>query len=290
MAGLLAAPWLAQTPAPPSDVPSGVYAPILMYHHIAERPEASRLTVSPAVFTAQMQWLKDQHFRVLSLDEWYDTLAARHPLPAKAVVITFDDGWRDQQVNALPVLVRFGYPATFYVITSCVGAPSYATWDMLRDARTRGMTIGSHTVTHPKLTNLAPRDIQRELVDSQAAIERQLGTKAWHFAYPDGLHTAGVVDAVIAAGYRTAVTTAPAAYQQIRSGRDYYTLTRVEADDDLASFIRRLAPSQQEISPLARTFARVASGSASADHSSGLASVVHGSPQGGPPAGGVPWP
>lgn len=112
------------------------------------------------------------------------------------VLITFDDGYRDNLEYALPILADFGVKALFFVITGRIGQvhdmernpwKEYLSWDELRDMQKEGHVIGAHTVSHPKLGTLSDLDVQQEMGDSISEIGNQLGVSPVHFAYPYGI-------------------------------------------------------------------------------------------------------
>jgi peptidoglycan/xylan/chitin deacetylase (PgdA/CDA1 family) len=188
--------------------------PILMYHRIgalrSSLPAITlRLTVQPSVFAGQMTWLKRNGFHAVSQLQVFRALEDGGPLPRKPVMITFDDGYRDVLWNASPVLERLRMPATEYVITGRVSGPdpSFLTWGELRVLQQRGITIGSHTVTHRPLTWLTPSQAFAELRNSRRALARHLGHPVDWFAYPFGDENARVVALARRAGYLLAVTT-----------------------------------------------------------------------------------
>ncbi len=185
-----------------------------MYHRIdLLRPSlpaiTRRLTVTPTDFRGQMLWLKRNGFHAVSQLQVFDALERGAPLPSKPIMITFDDGYRDVLWNASPVLERLGMPATEYVITGRTSGPdpSFLTWGELPVLEQRGITVGSHTVTHRPLTWLSSADALAELRDSRQALERHLGHPVQWFAYPYGDENAEVVDLARQAGYVLAVTT-----------------------------------------------------------------------------------
>jgi peptidoglycan/xylan/chitin deacetylase (PgdA/CDA1 family) len=205
----------------PAVLPSRtVNLPILMYHRIdvlteTLAPITHRLTVDPADFAAQMRWLKRHGFHAVTQRQTFDALERGARLPSKPIMITFDDGYRDVFQKASPVLERLRMPATAYVITGRVGGPdpSFLTWGELRLLERRGITIGSHTVTHPDLRALSDAQALAELKNSRAALQRGLHHPVQWFAYPAGAEDARVVALVRRAGYVLAVTTKPRAVQ-----------------------------------------------------------------------------
>src|SRR5689334_11921730 len=138
--------------------PDSVRVPILVYHSIAphhagQTTDQRELDVDPAVFHAQMSYIAQAKHPVISLSSLVDAIEGRVTLPARAVVITFDDGWQSQYDDALRVLKQYRFTATFFVYTSAIGnGPAFMTWDELRDMQGAGMTIGAHSRTHPELT------------------------------------------------------------------------------------------------------------------------------------------
>jgi peptidoglycan/xylan/chitin deacetylase (PgdA/CDA1 family) len=194
--------------------------PILMYHRIGRirgdlAPVTQRLTVTPDDFAAQMRWLKRHGFHAVTQTEAFDALEQGAALPSHPIMVTFDDGYRGVWANALPVLIRLRMPATAYVITSRIsnGDPSFLTWGQLRVLERHGVTIGSHTVTHPDLTTLSDPQAYAELRNSRSALEQHLGRPVRWFAYPAGREDARIRGLVHRAGYLLAVTTQPGAAQ-----------------------------------------------------------------------------
>jgi peptidoglycan/xylan/chitin deacetylase (PgdA/CDA1 family) len=199
----------------PDPLPSRtIDLPILMYHRIGPIPAGipavtKTLTVTPEDFAGQMRWLKSNGYHAVSQLQVYRALEKGKPLPAKPVMITFDDGYRDVLWHAAPVLHRLHMPATEYVITGRVsnGDPSFLTWPQLTRLEKLGVTIGSHTVTHQDLALIPPSQALAELRDSRRALEQHLGHPVQWFAYPFGAENATVVSLAERVGYVLAVTT-----------------------------------------------------------------------------------
>src|SRR5207245_1178107 len=162
-----------------------------------------------------MEWLKRHGYHAVTELQVFEALEHGARLPAKPVMITFDDGYRDVFGKASQTLERLHMPATAYIITDRISGPdpSFLTWGNLRALERRGIEIGSHTVTHTELTLLPDSQALAELRDSRATLERQLGHPVQWFAYPAGREDARVVGLVQEAGYVLAVTTHPGAVQ-----------------------------------------------------------------------------
>jgi peptidoglycan/xylan/chitin deacetylase (PgdA/CDA1 family) len=193
---------------------------ILNYHNVARAPEGAALTklyVRPDELARQMRWLKRLGLRGVSLSEglWHLERAQAR----RVVVLTFDDGYVDNLSNAAPILQEFGFGATCFVVSGCLG--TYNTWDAellrvrkplmnadeLRAWLNAGFEIGAHTRSHPHLDKLVEADVDAEVAGSKADLERVTGTRIDHFCYPYGNVNARVAERVMAAGYRSAVTT-----------------------------------------------------------------------------------
>lgn len=171
---------------------------ILTYHSLDD--SGSVLSVPPGRFTEQMRVLSGLGVRVIPLDQ------VRHELEGPRsseplVVITFDDGFRSVYEDALPVLQRYGFPATVFLVTDYCGRtnawPSQPlavarrpllTWAEVREMSGAGITFGSHTRTHPDLRTLPSSGVEEELVISKKAIEDAIGRPVDTFAYPYGAY------------------------------------------------------------------------------------------------------
>ncbi|HSD12944.1 MAG TPA: polysaccharide deacetylase family protein [Patescibacteria group bacterium] len=211
------APAPAAPPTEPSStriealVPERIMVPFLVYHNIEIPDEKVREAdrpyyVTPSEFEGQMAALQSSGFVPVSPDDVAAALRGEKPLPAKPVVITFDDDRESQFENAFPALLRHRMTATFYVFTNAIGRKGYLSWDQLRTLRDAGMGIQSHTIFHPFLEKLGDEEMRKEIEDSRAVLEKELGISVTSFAYPFGTHDDRVVAAVRAAGYATART------------------------------------------------------------------------------------
>lgn len=200
------------------DPSVAVRLPILMYHHVKEPAagdsELTRgLSVGPAAFETQMIYLQQQGYHSVNMRQLFEALYYGKPLPDKAVMLTFDDGYADNYAVAAPILRKYGFTGTFYIVTDLVGAEGYMNWDQVRDLETMGMEIGSHTASHPDLTLLSIDRLQQELAGSAAVLGQQIGHPVYWFCYPAGAFDKNVLEQVWGAGYLTALTTLPGEIQ-----------------------------------------------------------------------------
>jgi peptidoglycan/xylan/chitin deacetylase (PgdA/CDA1 family) len=171
--------------------------PVLMYHRVADVPH-NRLAVPPAMFTAQMAYLREHGFHSVSLDELFAYYRERQPLPSRPIVITFDDGFVDNYTTALPILQQYDLSASVCIISGWVDrendweeyrgktAARTMNWEQIHAWRDAGMGIVCHTVNHPRLNKLRDEDIVREITVSKRTLEEQLGQAIDFLCYPYG--------------------------------------------------------------------------------------------------------
>lgn len=181
--------------------------PVLMYHAIGyEKGNTAR--VPKENFKEQMKYLNDNGYETLTLDEVYDFFANDKPVPKKAVVLTFDDGYVDNYLEALPVLKEFGFTATIFVITDLVDkSKNYMNVEQLKEMQANGVDIQSHTVHHEHLAQLSYEKQAKTLKESKEFLEISLSKKIQYFAYPYGEYSKDSLKAVKEAGYTMAFTT-----------------------------------------------------------------------------------
>jgi len=192
---------------PALPAPQSVEVPILVYHHVVPGRSASVLFVPPDTFEQQLKYLQDNGYRSISFDDLADCLEYGTPLPERPVILSFDDGWENQFTYAFPLLQKYGFTGTFYVVTGYLDHQNFMTVDQLKTMIAAGMTIGDHSRTHPALPSIGnPQRLKDEIAGSKSWLEERLGVAIDTFAYPYGSYTAAVAAAVKAAGYRTART------------------------------------------------------------------------------------
>jgi len=190
---------------------------VLCYHALSERFPA-QLSTTPARFARQLRGLARRGYRGVRFCEATERPAGR------TVAITFDDGYRSVLDLGLPILKELGWPATIFVPTDFIGSErpmswpgidrwlhgehahelSPLSWAQLELLAKAGWEVGSHTCSHPRLTQLDPDSLRRELSESRAACEAHLEGPCLSLAYPYGDVDERVVSATAAAGYRCA--------------------------------------------------------------------------------------
>lgn len=201
--------------------PSTTALPILTYHNIASAPRGLRrwrsLYVSSGAFARQLWLLKHFGYTGLSMSAAMPYLQGERT--GRIAVITLDDGYVDNLNSALPVLQRFGFSATCYVVSGSIG--QYNQWDaerlgihkplmsveQLRGWQRGGMEIGAHTRSHPRLTQCNDAQLHEEIHGSKATLENHLDGPVTQFCYPYGDADDRVVGVVREAGFAAATTT-----------------------------------------------------------------------------------
>ncbi len=190
--------------------------PILMYHAVRpEVPRGARLIVSAKSFDRQMGFLKERHYNVVSLEELANMIKEKIKIPPKTIAITFDDGYWDNYAYAYPVLKKYDFPATVFLITNevdnKVGLGDKLTWENVFLMQESGLiTFGSHALSHRVLTQIkSEEDLRKEILDSKRILEEKLGRPVNTFCYPKGIFNQRVKELVKEAGYKVAVVTSP---------------------------------------------------------------------------------
>jgi len=196
--------------------------PILTYHRITDTVK-NGMALSPARFRTQLTYLLKNGYTPITPDQWSRGVVYGTELPDKPVILTFDDGWKSQYQNAVPILKELHIPATFYIYPDVIGNNSSMSWKEVRELAQQNFTIGSHSQSHPKLPQRFSfedekrysRRLTREIEDSKRLIEEHIGKPVLHFCYPYGYYNTNIIEFVRRARYVTAVTVNPAV-----NGRD----------------------------------------------------------------------
>lgn len=217
---LMLAPF-APCMAEPSAVPdTGV--PVLMYHSISSKYDPS-FCVPAQQFDREMRYLRENNYHSVSPAELNAALTDGTPLPENPVLITFDDGFGDNYKTAWPILKKYGFRATFFIVTNEVGRYSID-WPQLKELADAGNTIGSHTVHHCDLSALSTGQQKAEIFDSKAALEKQLDIPITTFCIPYGKYNKETLTLLREAGYTISFTTNEG---RVCAGDDIFTLRRV---------------------------------------------------------------
>ncbi len=231
----------------------GLRVPILMYHSVSEQSDPSRHpyydgNTSPRIFAHHMSFLRESAYSSVDVATALDFLQAGNNVK-KPVVITFDDGYRDIYTDAFPNLVENGLTATVFLATGLVGTRKDGreclTWREVRELYSQGIEFGSHTVNHPELVRLGPKEVEEEIGRSKDAIEQKLGAPVKSFSYPyafpeaDKKFVRTLRNMLEKQGYQNGVSTI---IGRAGSRSDRFFMPRIPANswDDLSFFRAKL--------------------------------------------------
>jgi peptidoglycan/xylan/chitin deacetylase (PgdA/CDA1 family) len=214
-----------------APLPSGpvTYVPILYYHYIRINPNPRdrvgfSLSTPPAMFSAQMQYLANHGFHVISLHQAVVAIKNHSALPSRPVVLTFDDGYADFFTTAVPILQSHGFTATSFVISGRMGWGGFMTPSQVVAADAMGFTIGAHTVDHVALAAQPYARATWEMKQSKLTLEELLGHPVVDFAYPYGSFNQYDVAQAKSLGFETAVSTM---YGTVHSAGQLFLLSRM---------------------------------------------------------------
>jgi len=229
--------------------PPGV--PILAYHQVSDSgpPSLSHYRVPPALFEEHLRCLKEAGFYSVRLSDWCLAVATHQRLPGRPCVITFDDGYRDFATEAWPLLKKYGFSATVFLVTENMGKDNawdarfgtrvpLMSWDEVLRHAADGVEFGSHSLSHWPMTGLDPEGIFRDMLQSKNMLEQKLGAVT-SFAYPYGDCDLSTRQIVGACGYLCALT-CRTGFADLQS--DLLALPRIMmgADDNLSQFNGKL--------------------------------------------------
>ncbi|HPP66425.1 MAG TPA: polysaccharide deacetylase family protein [bacterium] len=213
---------------------------ILAYHRINSWHCDDALSVSPAMFESQIKFLLRKGYQPVSLYEYL-----KKQTPKKIFCITFDDGFADN-ILAVPIMKKYGIKPTVFLIAHNIGTEKihkkykdrerdrYLNWKEVHKMLSEGVIFGSHTLTHPRLTELPRKQAWDEIFESRKFIEKNIGQRVDFFSYPYGIQDEKIRQAVKKAGYKGAVIT------NWKGKYDVYSLPRIGVYGHNSFFIFRV--------------------------------------------------
>lgn len=235
------------------------YPRVLMYHMISEhlpknQSKFNRLRVTPKEFEKQLIWLKQNGFKSFTLSE----LVQLENIPEKSVVLTFDDGYEDNFTNAFPLLQKYDFKATIYIVLNRF-ENNWATdkdldkasnelnnEKMLSDEQIKIMIesglieIGSHTLDHVNLPKVNKEEKEKQLLESKKQIENIFNIKCDSFAYPFGFYDKDSVEIVKNVGYTNATTTVNGVFDKNKYSNFEIPRIMVSGRQGLYAFILKM--------------------------------------------------
>jgi peptidoglycan/xylan/chitin deacetylase (PgdA/CDA1 family) len=210
--------------------------PILTYHSVGTIMRNDTPYVNPALFEKQMDFIHRSGLRVIPLDEYINSLKS-HKRLRNAVVITLDDGYRDNYLDAFPILKKYGYAATIFLVVDKIGKnTAFLNYGQIKEMEKNGITFGSHTMIHRYLPAiLSEEELRIEIFDSKKMLEKLLGHRIDYFCYPLGGYNEHIVGLVKQAGYLAAFTTNRGVD---KFNYDIYAIRRVKVTDKDTNWLR----------------------------------------------------
>lgn len=236
---------------------------ILAYHSVRDIPRGVKFSfnVTPIAFAQQMEYLASNKNNVITFDDLVDCKEKGHTLPSKPVIITFDDGYADNYVNAFPILKQHNFKATIFLVTDFINSVSIFNWlkldeplrlhqqdekaswlpldrQSILEMQAYGISFGAHTRTHRKLDEIEEHQAIDEIVNSKKRLEEILSEPVICFSYPFNRMNEKIKGLVKEAGYKIAVADEGA----VNLKSDFFKLKRIgiERGDSLNKFARKI--------------------------------------------------
>lgn len=206
-----ASPTEAGTATPtPIPVSERGFVPVLCYHHIRDwvksDTEDDRAYIVPlAKFENELKYLKDNSYTSVTAPQVFEYYADGKPLPPKPIMLSFDDNDINQYENAVPLLKKYGFTATFFIMTVSLDRENYMTSDQVIQLDKDGFDVEPHTWDHHMVTGYkTDEDWQKQIVGPKKTLEEMLGHSTPFFAYPFGIYSAETAEKIKSYGYKGA--------------------------------------------------------------------------------------
>jgi peptidoglycan/xylan/chitin deacetylase (PgdA/CDA1 family) len=231
-----------------SESLSSTYIPILVYHSIIADNSLvihSNYSLIESQFESQMRFLYDHGYICLSLRDILESSKINESKQRKAFVLTFDDGFEDFYIHAYPILRKYGFVATVFLVSDLIGKGSNCNdemgtprlnWDQINALIAEGFSFGSHTCSHSHLPDVNDERIRHELIDSKRSLKAGLGQVIQYLAYPYGDSNPAIRKIAKQAGYQAAFgvnTGEPGLFNLWR--------TEINSKDSMETFIFKLS-------------------------------------------------
>ncbi|WMM26342.1 polysaccharide deacetylase family protein [Tissierella sp. MB52-C2] len=210
-----------------------------MYHSVGYA-DNNGLIMNPEEFRKQIQYIKENNYTVLTLNELYEIFNKNLPIPEKSVVITFDDGYADNYKYAYPILKEFGIKATIFVITDTIDEDNnYLNSQQIKELQNNGIDIQDHTCQHIELDKLTYEKQLETINKSKEYLEKLLNKKVNYISYPYGKYNEDTIKAVKDAGYLMGFTTKE---KTAKKSNGIYAINRIYINslDEFSVFIGKL--------------------------------------------------
>jgi peptidoglycan/xylan/chitin deacetylase (PgdA/CDA1 family) len=238
-----------------------IKVPILMYHNVISIQEAIKtsrkgLVVSLYQFFLQMMCLRTLGYKTITFPNLVKAIKKEASIPKNSIIVTFDDGYEGIYRYALPVLKRFHFTATIFLVAedfSGITPSSQRAFPILtglqvKELMQNGLSLGSHSFTHSLLTQLNEDQVFHEILDSKTALEKNFQTSIYSFAYPFGKYNELIYSNVRSSGYICALSTN---FGRTHDEEDIYFLSRIPVglEQNLPEFLLRFFYIHEEKNP-----------------------------------------
>jgi peptidoglycan/xylan/chitin deacetylase (PgdA/CDA1 family) len=187
--------------------------PVLAYYGFSKN-KPSKISITQDDFKAQMKYLKENGYHVITLDQLLGFLDYREQIPERSVAITFDDGWISVYDIAIPILKKYGFPATIFIYTDFIGGGKAMSWKQIKELSEAGFDIQCQTKTHRNLKVIKKKEsfkeyfksLEMEISYPKKVINKKLQKECKYLAYPYGKTNNLVIAMLKKHGYRAAFT------------------------------------------------------------------------------------
>jgi len=221
----------------------GETVPVLCYHAIREiqkddSPEQKAYSVSPENFALQMKTLSDNGYTTITPEQLKDFYATHHPLPEKPIMITFDDGRKEQYTIGAEIMEKYDFRGVFFIMTVSLGKKHYMSRDDVKALSDKGHIIGCHTWDHHKVTSYKNEDWTLQISKPKKQLEDITQKPVTSFAYPYGVWNYTAADSLKSKGF----TTAFIFYGKQDATRPLYTLERINSPNTskMEAFLKKI--------------------------------------------------
>jgi len=204
---------------------------VLMYHSVDNNP--IDFNVKPNEFFRQMAYLHKKNYKIISVEELVEILESGRSFNKKTVVLTFDDGFKDNYTSVFPLLKKYNFKATIFITTSFIGKQinnSYnlpldvLSWEQIKEMHNSGLVdFQPHSATHPKLAQISEKELEKEIKESKEILEKELSKKCYFSAYPKGNYNNKVIEEFKKQNFKAVFTIHPGL---IRVGDSAFELKR----------------------------------------------------------------
>ena len=193
--------WIESQPAPEGF-------PILEYHTVTETPtlDSEIYNVPPAEFSAQLDYLQENGYTTITLQDFMRAKHGKQTLPDKPIILTFDDGYEDNFTEMLPILEAHNMTAVVYVITNFIGKEGYLNFEQLAQMQRRGIEIGSHSADHIPLTKVSEHILDNQIHGSKQFLDWSELETIYTFSYPNGEYNEKLITYLKQENFLNAVT------------------------------------------------------------------------------------